>query len=125
MPIIDANVILRYLLEDHPEMSQEAKEIILSGAQTTAEVLAEVVYVLHGVYDTERKEIADTLGAFIQEVALPHKAAIAYAFRLYGETKLDFVDCLLAGYHFVDGDEIRTFDQKLNKMLQSTPLDSD
>ena len=33
MPIIDANVILRYLLEDHPEMSQQAKEIILSGAQ--------------------------------------------------------------------------------------------
>lgn len=50
MPIIDANVILRYLLNDHPAMSEAAKETIVAGAQTTAEVLAEVVYVLKGVY---------------------------------------------------------------------------
>ena len=42
MPIIDANVILRYLLKDHHAMSEAAKETILAGAQTTAEVLAEV-----------------------------------------------------------------------------------
>jgi len=45
MRLIDANVILRYLLNDHEEMSQKAKTVIMGGACTTVEVLAEVVYV--------------------------------------------------------------------------------
>ena len=61
MPIIDANTILRYLLGDHPEMSPKAKEMVLAGVQTTAEVLAEVVYVLKGVYHAERHDIAETI----------------------------------------------------------------
>ena len=54
MPILDANVILRYLLRDLPDMAEEAKAAVLSGASTTAEVLAEVVYVLAGVYNADR-----------------------------------------------------------------------
>ena len=54
--LIDANVILRYLLEDHPQLSPEAKKVIESGTYTLPEVLAEVVYVLKGVYKVERKE---------------------------------------------------------------------
>jgi len=118
MPIIDANVILRYFLNDHPDMSEAARKTILAGAQTTAEVLAEVVYVLKGVYKADRTTIADTLVTFMQEVAVPDKPAVAYACKLYGKTSLDFVDCLLAGYHFVNGEDIVTFDQKLSKVLE-------
>ena len=121
MPIVDANIILRYLLGDHPDMSPKAKEIILSGAQMTAEVLAEVVYVLKGVYNVGRQEIADTIGAFLLEISVPHKAAIAYACKLYGETKLDFVDCILAGYLFSESMEILTFDKKLSKVVKNLP----
>ena len=121
MPIVDANIILRYLLGDHPDMSPKAKEIILSGAQMTAEVLAEVVYVLKGVYNVGRQEIADTIGAFLLEISVPHKAAIAYACKLYGETKLDFVDCILAGYLFSESMEILTFDKKLSKVVKNQP----
>ena len=42
-------------------MSAKAREIVLSGVQTTAEVLAEVVYVLKGVYHVERRDIADAV----------------------------------------------------------------
>ena len=121
MPIVDASIILRYLLGDHPDMSPKAKEIILSGAQMTAEVLAEVVYVLKGVYNVGRQEIADTIGAFLLEISVPHKAAIAYACKLYGETKFDFVDCILAGYHFSESMEILTFDKKLSKVVKNLP----
>ena len=122
MPIIDANVILRYLLKDHPDMSEVARETIVAGAQTTAEILAEVVYVLKGVYHADRPTIAETLEAFIQEVTIPNKLAIAYAFRLYGRTSLDFVDCLLAGYHHMNGEEVVTFDEKLHKALIMDPI---
>lgn len=122
MPIIDANVILRYLLKDHPTMSEAAREAILAGAQTTAEVVAEVVYVLKGVYHVDRHAIAGTIEAFIQEIAIPNRLAVAYACRIYGQTMLDFVDCLLAGYHHVNGEDVVTFDRKLDKALKTDPL---
>ena len=125
MPILDANVILRYLLKDLPDKAEEARAAVLAGASTTAEVLAEVVYVLAGVYKANRATIADALGAFIQEVDVPHKAAIQYAFRLYRSRKLDFVDCVLAGYHHLDGLDVITFDGKLQKALLNDPMSQD
>ena len=122
MPLVDANIILRYLMNDHPVMSPQAREIILSGAETTPEVLAEVVYVLRGVYHVDRPSIAAALESFIQEVTLSHKATINYAYRLYGQRSLDFVDCLLAGYHHIDGTENATFDEKLGKVLLKNPI---
>ena len=119
MPILDANVILRYLLRDVPEMAEAAREAIVKGASTTAEVLAEVVYVLAGVYKADRETIATTLEAFLQEIEVPHKAALKYAFKLYGRKKLDFVDCVLAGYHHIEGAEVMTFDVKLRRILTS------
>ena len=125
MPILDANVILRYLLRDIPDQAEEARAAVLAGASTTAEVLAEVVYVLAGVYKADRVMIADALDAFIQEVDVPHKAALRYAFRLYRSKKLDFVDCVLAGYHHMDGLDVVTFDLKLKNALMSDPLSQD
>ena len=83
------------------------------------------MYVLAGVYKADRTMIADALGAFIQEVDVPHKAVIQYAFRLYKNRKLDFVDCVLAGYHYMDGMDVVTFDGKLQKALMNDPLSRD
>lgn len=122
MPILDANVILRYLLGDIPNQSEKAKDVIIAGASTTAEVIAEVVYVLSGVYKAERALITSALTTFINEVEISHKAALNYALQLYALRKLDFVDCLLAGYHHIDGIEIMTFDMKLQKVLMDDPF---
>lgn len=51
MSIVDANVILRYILDDHPELSTAAAAILEQ--QTVIlpiEVACEVVYVLQKVY---------------------------------------------------------------------------
>ena len=125
MKILDANVILRYLLKDLPDQSEQARMAVLAGACTTAEVLAEVVYVLSGIYQADRTMIAVALDAFIQEVDVPHKTALRYAFRLYQAKKLDFVDCVLAGYHHMDGLDVMTFDAKLQKVLANNPFSRD
>lgn len=122
MPILDANVILRYLLRDLPDKAEKAKTAVLAGASATPEVLAEVVYVLGGVYKADRATVSDALEAFIQEVDIPYKAAVRYAFRLYKISKLDFVDCLLAGYHHAEGMQIMTFDIKLEKALKTDQI---
>ena len=122
MPILDANIILRYLLGDVPEQSAMAQKAILSGASATAEVLAEVVYVLAGVYHVDRRDIAQTMEAFLLEIEVSHRQALTYAFRLYGESSLDFVDCILAGYRHTEDRTVLTFDKKLQKVLQDDPL---
>ena len=122
MRLLDANVILRYLLKDHPAMAQAAREAVMEGAETTPEVLAEVVYVLNGYYNINRQEIAGTLLSFLNEIEMAEKASVKYALRLFAEKRLDFVDCLLAGYHHVRGREIVTFDQKLRAVLANDPF---
>ena len=115
--LIDANVILRYLLGDHPQMSEEARQVIEGGAFTLPEVIAEVVYVLKGVYKIERDEIGRTLIDFLDEVAVENQETVCEALSLFSGTSLDFVDCILIARHRVLGDEIVSFDKKLNKML--------
>ena len=99
-----------------------ARDMVLAGGAVTPEVLAEVVYVLKGVYRVERTDIAKALATFVLETETSNKEAVLYALRLFGKTSLDFVDCLLAGYHHIMGLEIKTFDKKLQKVLDSDQL---
>ena len=62
MQLIDAYVILRCILNDHPDMTLKAKEVISNGAYTKPELIAEVVYVLQKVYSVQRPQIQEMLG---------------------------------------------------------------
>ena len=54
MVMLDANVILRYLLNDNEKMALEAEKAIKTQtALVTIEVIAEVVYVLKRVYSID------------------------------------------------------------------------
>ena len=120
MPTIDANIILRYILNDDVELSPSAKEIIGSNTvETPIEVLCEVVYVLKRVYGINRREIADTLFDFYENTncILPHKEAIIRGIEYFAMKNLDFVDCILAGYCEMEGRIISTFDKSLEKLL--------
>ncbi len=116
--LVDANVLLRYLLNDSEELSLRAKEIVASGVWLLPEVLAEVVYVLSGVYAVERKVIAQALTELIEEVCCDSPAALCAALNKYAATRLDFIDCVLWAYNRVNLDTVVTFDKKLNKALE-------
>ena len=117
--LIDANVILRYLLNDVEEMAAESARIIQKGAFTIPEVLAEVVYVLMKVYHVERQEISETLTVFLDSVEINRKDIMIQALKIFSETNLDFVDCILIAYNKIDSTEIFSFDRKLNKRLEN------
>ena len=62
MVVLDANVILRYLLNDNEAMAREAESIIKTEVtMVPIEVIAEVVYVLKGVYSVDGNKIRDAL----------------------------------------------------------------
>jgi predicted nucleic-acid-binding protein len=95
MSLVDANVVLRYLLDDHAELSPKAAGILERQAVTMpVEVGCEVVYVLQKVYAVERKEIQQQLSALLNEglVSMDKPAVFLKALDCYGDSTLDFVD---------------------------------
>lgn len=119
--LLDANAVLRYLLNDNAEMAATAKSAIEYGAYLLPEVLAEVVYVLCGVYAVPRADVASRLASFIDEVDCENRDVLRNALTMFGTRKIDFVDCILAAYHAVCGDSILTFDKELKKILNAPP----
>jgi len=120
MLCVDANIILRYVLEDHAEFSPKAKKLIGENiVLTPVEVICEVVFVLARVYGIARKDIADTLLDFYENrnCILPHREALLKGIEYFGKEALDFVDCILAGYNEAENITIHTFDTKLEKLL--------
>lgn len=118
MVMLDTNIILRYLLNDDERMASEAEAIIKNmSVQVTIEIIAEVVYVLKGVYHIDRVEIGRCLLEFLSEVNTSEPEVLKLGIESYAEQNLDFPDCILFAYHKVKGYEIKTFDKKLNKLL--------
>ncbi len=120
MTYIDTNVILRYLLYDDPRLSPEAKARLenLEEKHTGIEVVAELVYVLSGVYKVPRIEIGQTLAMlFSPDVwKLEKKDVVLRAIKLYGTSSIDFVDAYLISLHRITRMEILSFDKKVRKM---------
>jgi predicted nucleic-acid-binding protein len=121
MIVLDANYVLRYLLDDNHEMFMEAKAVI-DGEQCLIvnEVLAEVLYVLDGLYGVARKVAAATLLELMgmERIHVPgDKGLVLEALGFYRAGGMDFVDCLLCamGRRY----EVKSFDRRLQRCLQA------
>lgn len=115
--LLDANAVLRYLLEDVVEQTEVVEQAVIDGAEVTIEVLAEVVYVLEGVYDVQRQRIRETLSVLLGEVTYRDQKVVAEALSLFTASHLDFIDCVLAAQHNVGGRRVLTFDKQLLRLM--------
>jgi predicted nucleic-acid-binding protein len=118
--VLDTNILIRLVTADIPEQSSTAKEFIDSHECIVyLEVLAEVVYVLTGYYEYTREEIKTTIdNLIVYKLNLIDKEnVVSHAAKLFSESSLDFVDCLLAGYQKVNETPVFTFDKALNKQM--------
>lgn len=121
MKILDANMILRYLINDNTEMADYVENLIEKNEVIVLpEVIAEVVYVMTRVYKRDRSDIAKGIITFLETDNIKTNCGnvIKKGLQLYDENNLDFVDCLLCAYHTEYGHEICTFDKKLNKLIE-------
>jgi predicted nucleic-acid-binding protein len=122
MLILDTNAVLRYLLCDNEEMAKKVDEII-KGNQVgiKTEIVAELIYVLTGVYKIDKKIVGELIINFsqIKNVNIFDLEVVTVATTIFISENIDFVDCLLIGYYKVDNCEVFTFDKKLQKLLQN------
>jgi len=128
---IDANVILRYLTKDPPEMAEAAMKtfsdakngkVFLLVANLT---LAEVVWVLESFYKYSKNQIAETLTEFLLCDGLEVESLdfLIEALALYQEKNLDFADAFLAVTALQKGTPtIYSFDAHLNRVDSITVL---
>jgi len=122
---VDANVILRFVLGDPPELfdkAQAAFQAVESGEATLRcdpVNLAEVVWLLSSYY---KVSCADIAGALIPVVSaegftVPDKERYLRALALYGEGKLQFGDaCACAAAELDCAGRLLSFDRALSKV---------
>ena len=121
--MVDANVVLRYLLRDDEQLYETAegffRDVILGKkkALLNQSVVAEIVYVLQKLYKVERSKIAEVLAELlkIKNVVVQDKDIVERSFEIYKSTNLNYVDCLLCAYS--DKFEVLTFDKDLKKCV--------
>lgn len=118
LPLVDTNIVLRYLLDDDAVQSPQAREAVDAGCEVTVEVLFEVVYVLHGHYGVPRAKVSDALIELLEEVNCARADVARRALELYAERSLDFVDCILIAEHEISNRDIISFDKKVMRLTR-------
>lgn len=117
--LLDANAVLRYLLEDIEAQATKVEQAIIRGAEVTIEVLAECVYVLEGVYHVPRQRVNESLCILLDEASCRRKNVAIEALSLYSASSFDFVDCVLAAESDAGRRDVLTFDKKLSKLIKT------
>ena len=132
IPFLDTNVLLRHLLQDHPEQSPEATaylariengEVRVRIAET---VIFETVFTLQRQYGHPKAAIRDALVPLIElpGIELPGKQRFRQVFDMYVDLNISFVDA----YHAVlmkqlKLTEIVTYDRQFDRVPGITRID--
>jgi predicted nucleic acid-binding protein len=116
MLAIDTNLIVRFLVKDHPARSVKAKTLIESeNVFVSSTVVLETAWVLRGVYGYSNDQLGAALAAFggLPRVTLEEPAVVAQALG-WMKGGVDFTDALhLAKSHGCKG--FVSFDRKFAK----------
>lgn len=108
--IVDETVLLRYLLDDDPEQSVRAAALMAGrDVYVYGETLARTAITLTRLYGATRREVARAFTDLMSDVMVDEPTVCELACRLYGDTHLDFTDCLLVARAGIYGDEVMSY----------------
>lgn len=121
--LLDANIILRHLLQDHASQGPAASALFADAGKgrcrliIDALVIAECVYVLTGYYARDRKQIAFALDQVVQGngIEVPQRDIVRDALQRYSKTQVDFQDAWLAANAVHSTLGVASFDRDFDK----------
>lgn len=122
---VDANVVLRFLSGDPPDMAAQARslfEAVERGEVTLwidEIVLAEVVWVLHSFYQHRPEKISRVLQELLSHegIETEDKPGLLAALTLFADRNIDFADALVAVHMGRRGiQEIVSFDRHFDHL---------
>lgn len=120
---LDTNILVRFVMADHPDQSAKARTLLQSlssdsPAVITLVCLAELVWVLRSRYRQPKRDVIDWVARFLEspEFVVEDHAAVGHALRTYAIGSAEFSDCLIAQTAIAAGcTEIVTFDARAAK----------
>ena len=121
MAFVDTNILLRWLLNDHKELSGRAETLIskakLGSLIVTELIAAEIVYVLRST-GRDRDQTSEALLLIRRTPALKYEndELMLSIISLLTETTLDFADCYLLARARREKTTLETFDNQLHKI---------
>jgi predicted nucleic-acid-binding protein len=121
--LLDTNVLLRFLLADHDELSPRAARLFQRAADRECILIltdfgiAEAVWVLTFFYKLERMPVAETLAQLLVRAGVhcPDRDAVLDALARFKATKCDFYDCYLAAQAVAFGVSIASLNKDFSK----------
>ena len=124
---LDTNILLRYLVQDDPEQSQIATDLIKRRLSPTSPgfisivAFAETAWVLHRHYKITGLQLVDALKQLLgaEEVIVEHEREVFSALRILQSGRGTFADGLIAALGDNAGCEhTYTFDEKATRISQ-------
>ena len=120
---VDTNLIVRHLVQDHPGHATIAARLMerCDRGELTLVVLpaviAECVFVLESFYEQPRNDIARAMSALLSSpgIEVADLAIHLDALKRYGETRIHFVDCVIAATAAAFGVPVATLDRDFRK----------
>ncbi|PIU36467.1 hypothetical protein CO005_00960 [Candidatus Roizmanbacteria bacterium CG_4_8_14_3_um_filter_34_9] len=123
--VIDTNILLRYLRNDHPTLSIKAKKIFDKAYKNDVNiyfdeiVLAETIWVLSSYFKTPKSIIVSTLleQLYFDWIINPRKKLMIKALGLFEKTNLSYIDCwIFTVNQSLKTTSLETFDSDLKKL---------
>ncbi len=126
MYFIDSNIVLRFLLSDHPEFSPRARAFFRRLEEGTEQgillesVLVEVTFTLTSkrTYARPQRIVADGLIGILEipSLSIRNRNIHLNALELFGDTRLDYLDCLhVSTARLLGPTAILSFDRDFDK----------
>ncbi|PIP84481.1 MAG: PIN domain nuclease [Elusimicrobia bacterium CG_4_9_14_3_um_filter_62_55] len=119
----DANIFLRWLLDDDHAKAEQVATLFKRAEEGKVEVraadltLAEVVWVLGSFYELKPDAIADLLEPLLDSpVQFENRDRLMVAMELFRAHKASFGDCYLAAFAREKGAEIASYDRDFDKL---------
>ena len=121
---VDANVLIRFLTDDPPEMAERAEHLLRRAERAELLLLvhpivvAEVVWVLQSFYGHPRDRIACQLLPLLDRpgMRIQQSKAVIGAISAMAQRNVDFADALLAELARARGQGVATFDRDFRRL---------
>jgi predicted nucleic-acid-binding protein len=129
--LLDTNMLLRFLLADHAELSPKATRLFQQAADRKCLLIlsdlgiAEAVWVLTSYYKIGRNDVAESLARLAVRAGIhcPALDPVLDALARFEGTHCDFFDCYLAAQAVASGVGIASFDKDFAKFTDVTLWD--
>lgn len=121
MKLLDANLIIRFLLKDNPPQAESAKKLLTETTERlilTDLVIAEVVWVLQSIYQLTKQEIIEKILKMLELKSLiVNYPLFVNSLLIYKDYNISFVDAYLIAFceqNKLEG--IYSFDKGMDKI---------